>query len=65
MAVVTKFKIYPNGRMVAGQFNETGEEDKVKLHANSVAESSGLDETAEHVRFTREGVIEASEFVEV
>jgi len=64
MAVVTKFKVYPNGRMVAGQFDETGE-DKVKLHASSVAESSGLDETAEHVRFTSEGVIEASEFVEV
>lgn len=64
MAVVTKFKVYPNGRMVAGQFDETGE-DKVQLHASSVAKSSGLDETAEHVRFTSEGVIEASEFVEV
>lgn len=64
MAVVTKFRIYPSGRMEAGQFDETGE-SSVQLHASSVAKSTGLDETADHVRFTSKGVIEASELVEI
>lgn len=64
MAVVTKFKIYPNGRMQAGQFNEA-EVSSVQLGADSVAKVSGLDETGDHVKFTSEGTIVASQFEEV
>ena len=64
MAVVTKFKIYNNGRFDAGQFVEDGS-TSVKLEASSEAHVAGLDETGDHVKFTSEGVAVANEFREV
>lgn len=64
MAVVTKFKITAAGKMTAGQFVED-DGSTVRLGADSVARSSELDETGDHVKFTSEGKIVASEFEEV
>lgn len=63
MAVVTKFKIYSNGRMDAGQFVE--DSDTVKLNVNSEAHVFELDETADQVKISSDGVIHANEFREV
>lgn len=64
MAVVTKLKIYPSGKMTAGEFKED-DSTSVKLYPNSEAHISGLDETGDNVKFTSEGQIIASEFEEI
>lgn len=63
MAVETKFKIYRNGRMDAGQF--VCDSAKVSLKVNSEAHVNDLDETADTVSVTSDGVLRASEFREV
>lgn len=64
MPVITKFKITSEGKMTAGQFEET-DVTSVQLGSDSVAKVSGLDETGDHVKFTSEGTIVASQFEEV
>lgn len=65
MAVITKHKIFASGKMESGHFNESDENTTVKLKADSNVFVNELIEDDAPVRFTKEGNIIASEFVEV
>lgn len=63
MAVVTKFRIKANGTMEAGQF--IADRDKVAFNVNSEAHVFDLDESADQVKITSDGVLHAKEFREI
>lgn len=65
MAVVTKIKVYPSGKIEAGEFIEAADAKSVSLKPDSTVTVSELDESGDSVKFGADGKLVSKEIVEV